>query len=94
MVGTWLGAVVLICASIWLFRRRHKMRASFILPLCYVALLAGFRFRVAEGIDGTGFTASMVGFVVLCVAGLITEAFWNARGDDLADMEHLSRYKE
>jgi hypothetical protein len=94
MVGTGLQAVVLVSASIWLFRHRRKLRASFVFPLCYVALLAGFRVRVTEGIDAAGFTASIIGFVVLCVAGLITEAFWNARADDLADMEYLSRFKD
>ncbi len=94
MVGTWLGAAVLLSASIWLFRHRRRLRASFVLPLCYVALLAGLRVRVTEGIDAAGFTASIIGFVGFCVAGLITEAFWNARADDLADLEHLSRFKD
>ncbi len=94
LVLTWLGVAVLGVTSFLLFQRRRKFRAAFVLPLIYVALLAAVRLREQDGIDSAGFSITVGAFIFLCVTGLLADAFWSPYKDDLAEMEHLSQFKE
>lgn len=91
---TWMGVAGLAGATVLLFRWRRKLRAAFFLPLIYIAALAAMRFRVEGGINSTAFATASSSFAFLCVAGLIAEAFWSPYADDLAEMEHLSQFRE
>jgi len=77
-----------------LFRWRRKLRAAFFLPLIYIAGLAAMRFGVEGGIDATRFNVAIVAFVLMSIAALLVDAFWTPHADDLAEMEHLSRFRE
>lgn len=94
LVLTWLAALGLAAATVTLFFWRRKLRAAFFLPLIYIAALAAMRFRVEGGLDSTGFTIATVAFILLCIAGLLTDAFWSPYADDIAEMEHLSQFRE
>ena len=94
LVWTWLGVAVLGVATVLLFQRRRRFRTAFVLPLIYIALLAAVRSREQGGIDSTGFSIAVGAFILLCLAGLLAGAFWSPYADDLADMEHLSQFKE
>jgi len=88
---TWLSVVALILATIWLFRRRRVLRTSFLIPLCSAPALAAAHYRFEKGIDSAAFAAALTLFLVLCVVGLLVDAFWSPRSDDLADLEQPSR---
>jgi len=94
LVLTWMGALVLVAATVILFRWRRALRAAFFLPLIYVAWLAAMRFRIEGGIDATGFNIAIVAFILMGIAGLLVNAFWRPYADDLAEMEHLSQFRE
>lgn len=94
LVLTWVGVAVLSVAAVLLFRWRRRFRTAFVLPLIYIALLAAIRSREQGGVDSTGFSVAVGAFVVLCVAGLLADAFWSPYRDDLAEMEHLAEFKE
>jgi hypothetical protein len=94
LVLTWLGVLILCVAMVLLFRSRRRLRAAFFLPVIYIAALAAMRLRVEGGLDSTGFTVASLAFILICIAGLLTAAFWSPYADDLAEMEHLSQFKE
>lgn len=94
LVLTWLGALVLAASTVILFRWRIKLRAAFFLPLIYIAGLAAMRFRVEGGIDASGFNIAIIAFILLCIAALLVDAFLSPYADDLAEMEHLSQFRE
>ena len=94
LVATWLGVFVLCVSAVMLFRWRKRLRAAFFLPLVYVVLLGSMRLRVEGGIESAGFSFAVVALVLMCVLGLLADAFWNPYSDDLAEVEHLSQFKE
>jgi hypothetical protein len=94
LILTWFGIVALGVATVLLFRWRRKLRASFFLPLAYLAGLSAFRLRFESGIDSIGFTVAICAFLLLCVTGLVVDAFWSPYEDDLAEMKYLANFKE
>ena len=94
LVLTWVGAVVLLAATVMLFRWRNKLRTAFFLPLIFIAGLAAMRFRVEGGLDSVGFITASLAFVLTCIAAFLVDAFWSPYADDLADLEHLSQFRE
>ena len=93
-LATWLGVAIFAGLSVWLFRLRQKLRASFFLPLIYAPLLAAIHFRAADGVDTIKFAGALFVFVVVCAAAGLTTAFWSPYQDDLDDLEYFSRFKE
>jgi hypothetical protein len=94
LVLTWLGVVVLGVATVMLFQWCKRLRTAFFLPVIYIAALAAMRFRVVGGIDSTGFSLAIGAFILLCIAGLLADAFWSPYQDDIAEMEYRSKFKD
>ena len=91
---TWLTAVILCAAAIWLFSLRRKFRTLFLIPLGCIPFVTGIYFREQVGYDSSGFTVSMVLLLAIFVGGLLLDAFWSPYADDLADQTWLERFKE
>jgi hypothetical protein len=92
--ATWFEIGLLGVSSIILFYFRKKLRTALLLPLIYVPLTAAVHFRLAYGTSSPPFIASILVLMVASGAAMVTDAFWRARSDDLADLNYMSNFRD
>jgi hypothetical protein len=80
----------LLIGAVWLVQQRRRFRAAFFLPACFASIIGGSWF----GPHSTGMLLGILLFVCFAVVAGLTEMFWSPYGDDLAEQEYFSRYRE